>query len=57
VVGHGSSGPDGIANAIKLAAKAVEVDAVARTATLLAGSDATRGAMRDRKEAEDGTDT
>jgi glycerol-3-phosphate acyltransferase PlsX len=56
VVGHGSSGPDGIANAIKLAAKAVEVDAVARTAALLADSDATRGAMRDRKEAEDGTD-
>jgi glycerol-3-phosphate acyltransferase PlsX len=50
VVGHGSSGPDGIANAIRLAARAVEVDAVARTAELLERSGATRAAMRDRKE-------
>ena len=52
VVGHGSSGADGIANAIRLAARAVEADAVERTAELLQRSGATRGAMRDRKEAE-----
>ncbi len=52
VVGHGSSGPDGIANAIRLAARAVEVDAVARTGELLERSGTTRAAMRDRKEAQ-----
>jgi len=50
VVGHGSSGPEGIANAIRLAARAVDVDAVARTGELLERSGATRAAMRDRKE-------
>ena len=35
VVGHGSSGPDGIANAIRLAARTVEQRAVERTAELL----------------------
>jgi glycerol-3-phosphate acyltransferase PlsX len=50
VVGHGSSGPNGIANAIRLAAKAVDVDAVSRTSELLEESGATRAAMRDRKE-------
>lgn len=52
VVGHGSSGPDGIANAIRLAARAVDVDAVSRTAELLEKSGATRAAMRDRKEVQ-----
>jgi phosphate acyltransferase len=52
VVGHGSSGPDGVANAIRLAARAVDVDAVARTGELLERSGATRAAMRDRKEDE-----
>jgi glycerol-3-phosphate acyltransferase PlsX len=52
VVGHGSSGPDGIANAIRLAARAVEVGAVERTAELLDRSGTTRAAMRDRKEAQ-----
>jgi glycerol-3-phosphate acyltransferase PlsX len=52
VVGHGSSGPDGIANAIRLAARAVDVDAVVRTGELLEKSGATRAAMRDRKESE-----
>ena len=52
VVGHGSSGPDGIANAIRLAARAVEVDAVERTAELLERSGKTRAAMRDRKEVQ-----
>jgi glycerol-3-phosphate acyltransferase PlsX len=50
VVGHGSSGPNGVANAIRLAARAVDVDAVARTGELLERSGATRAAMRDRKE-------
>ena len=35
VVGHGSSGAEGIANAIRLAARCVEVDAVGRTAALI----------------------
>ncbi len=52
VVGHGSSGAEGIANAIRLAARSVEVGAVDRTAELLARSGTTRGAMRDRKEAQ-----
>jgi glycerol-3-phosphate acyltransferase PlsX len=52
VVGHGSSGPDGIANAVRLAARAVESRAVERMTELLQRSGATRGAMRDRKEAE-----
>jgi glycerol-3-phosphate acyltransferase PlsX len=52
VVGHGSSGADGIANAIRLAARAVELRAVQRMTELLQRSGATRGALRDRKEAE-----
>jgi len=45
VVGHGSAGAEGIANAIRLAARCVEVDAVGRTATLLAEGGAGRGAL------------
>jgi glycerol-3-phosphate acyltransferase PlsX len=45
VVGHGSSGPDGIANAVRLAARAVEERAVERTAELLAASGATRSGL------------
>jgi glycerol-3-phosphate acyltransferase PlsX len=45
VVGHGSSGPDGIANAIRLAARCAEVDAVGRTAALLREGGAGRGAL------------
>jgi glycerol-3-phosphate acyltransferase PlsX len=45
VVGHGSSGPEGIANALRLAARCAEVDAVGRTAALLAESGAGRGAL------------
>jgi glycerol-3-phosphate acyltransferase PlsX len=48
VVGHGSSGAEGIANAIRLAARCVEVDAVGRTAALLRESGAGRGALADR---------
>jgi glycerol-3-phosphate acyltransferase PlsX len=48
VVGHGSAGPEGIANQIRLAAHAAEVDAPARTGELLAESGAGRAAMRER---------
>ncbi len=48
VVGHGSSGADGIANAIRLAARCVEVDAVGRTAALLRESGAGRGDLAAR---------
>jgi glycerol-3-phosphate acyltransferase PlsX len=49
IVGHGSSGPEGIANAVRLAARAVEQSAVERTAELLERSGATRAAIRDGK--------
>ena len=49
VVGHGSSGATGIANAIRLAARAVDERAVERTASLLERSGATRSGLRDRK--------
>jgi glycerol-3-phosphate acyltransferase PlsX len=45
VVGHGSSGPEGIANAVQLAARCAEVDAVGRTAALLAAGGAGRAAL------------
>ncbi len=45
VVGHGSSGPEGIANALRLAARCAEVDAVGRTAALLAESGVGRRAL------------
>jgi glycerol-3-phosphate acyltransferase PlsX len=51
VVGHGSSGPEGVANAVRLAARSVEQRAVERTGELLERSGATRAAMRDRQEA------
>jgi glycerol-3-phosphate acyltransferase PlsX len=46
VVAHGSSGPEGIANAIRLAARSVTERAVERTGELLERAGATRGAMR-----------
>jgi glycerol-3-phosphate acyltransferase PlsX len=46
VVAHGSSGPAGIANAIRLAARAVEQRAIERTATLLEEAGVTRAALR-----------
>ena len=46
VVGHGSSGPEGIANAVRLAARAVQERAVERTSKLLEGSGMTRGELR-----------
>ena len=45
VVGHGSAGPDGIANAVRLAARCVEEQAVERTEQLLRESGATRAAL------------
>ncbi len=51
VVGHGSSGAEGIANAVRLAARCVEVDAVGRTAALLEQAGATRGALAARESA------
>jgi glycerol-3-phosphate acyltransferase PlsX len=52
VVGHGSSGAEGIANAIRLAAVCVEVDAVGRTAALLREGGAGRGELADRAEGD-----
>jgi glycerol-3-phosphate acyltransferase PlsX len=51
VVGHGSAGAEGIANAVRLAARCVEVDAVGRTAALLERGGATRGAMAAERDA------
>jgi glycerol-3-phosphate acyltransferase PlsX len=45
VVGHGSSGAEGIANAVWLAARCAEVDAVGRTAALLREGGAGRAAL------------
>jgi phosphate acyltransferase len=47
VVGHGSSGAEGIANAVRLAARCAEVDAVGRTAALLHEGGASRGSLTD----------
>ena len=47
VVAHGSSTPDGIANAVRLAHRAVSECAVERTDELLAASGATRDALRE----------
>jgi glycerol-3-phosphate acyltransferase PlsX len=45
VVGHGSSGAEGVANAVRLAARCAEVDAVGRTAALLREGGANRGSL------------
>jgi glycerol-3-phosphate acyltransferase PlsX len=50
VVAHGTAGPQGIANAIGLAARAVRERAVDRTERLLESAGVTRGALRDRKQ-------
>ena len=47
VVAHGSSSPEGIANAVRLADRGVAERAVERTAELLEGSGATRDALRE----------
>jgi glycerol-3-phosphate acyltransferase PlsX len=46
VVAHGSSGSEGIANAVRLAARAVDQNAVERTAGMLGGAGMTRGGLR-----------
>jgi phosphate acyltransferase len=51
VVGHGSAGAEGIANAVRLAARCVDVDAVGRTAALLDQGGATRGQMAAERDA------
>ena len=51
VVAHGSSTPDGIANAVRLADRAVRERAVERTAESLRDSGATREALRDGGDA------
>ncbi|MGE5281914.1 MAG: phosphate acyltransferase PlsX [Chloroflexota bacterium] len=51
VVGHGSSGAGGIANAVRLAARCVEVDAVQRTAALLRAGGAGRAALAESRDA------
>jgi glycerol-3-phosphate acyltransferase PlsX len=60
VVGHGSAGAEGIANAIRLAARAVEERAVERTAEQLRRSGATRrglaGSDDDRAGGDNGAD-
>jgi phosphate acyltransferase len=53
VVGHGSSGPKGIANALRLAARCAEVDAVGRTAALLREGGAGRGELSERDGGSD----
>ena len=47
VVAHGSSTPDGIANAVRLAQRTVSERAVERTDELLSASGATRDALRE----------
>ena len=47
VVGHGSSSAEGIANAVRLAARCAEVDAVGRTSALLSVGGAGRGSLAD----------
>ncbi len=55
VVAHGSSSADGIANAVRLAARAVEERVVERTAELLEASGAGRSALRDASGERDRT--
>jgi glycerol-3-phosphate acyltransferase PlsX len=52
VVGHGSAGAEGIANAVRLAARCAEVDAVGRTAALLREGGASRSALAEAPPAE-----
>ena len=49
VVAHGSSGPEGIANAVRLAARTVTERALERTGESLERAGATRSGLRDRK--------
>jgi phosphate acyltransferase len=51
VVGHGSAGAEGVANAIRLAARCAEVDAVGRTEALLREGGAGRAALAGEQSA------
>jgi phosphate acyltransferase len=51
VVGHGSSGPEGVANVVRLAARCIEQRAVERTAELLRSAHATRGDLAQHPDA------
>jgi phosphate acyltransferase len=53
VVAHGGSGAEGIANAVRLAARCVAVDAVERTAALLRSSGASRRDLAEDSGAAD----
>jgi glycerol-3-phosphate acyltransferase PlsX len=53
VVGHGSAGAEGIANAVRLAARCAEVDAVGRTAVLLREGGAGRGDLAAARDADE----
>jgi phosphate acyltransferase len=48
VIGHGSSGPDGVANSVRLAARCVEQRAVERTGELLRKGHAMRSDLADQ---------
>jgi len=50
VVAHGSSTPEGIANAVRLADRAASERAVERTSEALGASGATRRSMREERE-------
>jgi fatty acid/phospholipid biosynthesis enzyme len=52
VIAHGSSGPDGIANAMRLAERGARERAVERTAELLERSGASRAAVRASLESD-----
>ena len=55
VVGHGSSGAEGIANAVRLAARCIDADAVGRTAALLREGGAGRGELAANSEVAEGS--
>jgi phosphate acyltransferase len=54
VVAHGSSGAEGIANAVRLAERAVRERALERTAEALERAGATRGGLRNSQRAGEG---
>lgn len=54
IVGHGSAGAEGIANAIGMAARCAEQDAVGRTAALLRAGGAMRGQLAESTPETDG---
>jgi phosphate acyltransferase len=54
VVGHGGAGAAGVANAVRLAARSVEVDAVGRTAALLREGGAGRADLAAARSGRDG---